>query len=145
MLNKKFWSSINSIKKINEKFDICKNFLVVSPDFTCFATKWEYRIKGILKCDSRYVIYFISCKCCGKQYVESATDFKQRFRIHKSDINTGQIRCCVGTIFLMFLALLLVNLSYASTVHRKSFCSQWWRYWQFCGKENNTGKSNYLR
>ena len=124
MLNKKFWSYINSIKKINEKFDICKNFLAVSPDFTCFATKWEYRIKGILKCDSRYVIYFISCKCCGKQYVESATDFKQRFRIHKSDINTGQIRCCVGTIFLMFLALLLVNLSYASTVHRKSFCSQ---------------------
>ena len=124
MLNKKFWSSINSIKKVNKKFDICKNFLVVSPDFTCFATKWEYRIKGILKCDSRYVIYFISCKCCGKQYVESATDFKQRFRIHKSDINTGQIRCCVGTIFLMFLALLLVNLSYASTVHRKSFCSQ---------------------
>ena len=124
MLNKKFWSSINSIKKVNKKFDICKNFLVVSPDFTCFATKWEYRIKGILKCDSRYVIYFISCKCCGKQYVESATDFKERFRIHKSDINTGQIRCCVGTIFLMFLALLLVNLSYASTVHRKSFCSQ---------------------
>ena len=124
MLNKKFWSSINSIKKVNKKFDICKNFLVVSLDFTCFATKWEYRIKGILKCDSRYVIYFISCKCCGKQYVESATDFKQRFRIHKSDINTGQIRCCVGTIFLMFLALLLVNLSYASTVHRKSFCSQ---------------------
>ena len=124
MLNKKFWSSINSIKKVNKKFDICKNFLVVSLDFTCFATKWEYRIKGILKCDSRYVIYFISCKCCGKQYVESATDFKERFRIHKSDINTGQIRCCVGTIFLMFLALLLVNLSYASTVHRKSFCSQ---------------------
>ena len=100
MLNKKIWSYINSIKKINEKFDICKNFLAVSPDFTCFATKWEYRIKGILKCDSRYVIYFISCKCCGKQYVESATDFKKRFRIHKIDINTGQIGCCVGNHLL---------------------------------------------
>ena len=123
-VKQKFLKFYKFYKKVNKKIDTCKNFLVISPDFTCFATKWEYRIKGILKCDSRYVIYFISCKCCGKQYVESATDFKQRFRIHKSDINTGQIRCCVGTIFLMFLALLLVNLSYASTVHRKSFCSQ---------------------
>ena len=46
-------------------------------------------------CDSRNVIYFISCKCCGKQYVGSATGFKERFRIHKSVINTDKIRCGV--------------------------------------------------
>ena len=28
-----------SIKEYNRKCDICKNFLVVFPDFTCFATK----------------------------------------------------------------------------------------------------------
>ena len=55
-----------SIKECNRKRDIYKNFLVVSPDFTCFATKRKYKIKGILKCDSTYVIYPISCKCCGK-------------------------------------------------------------------------------
>ena len=55
-----------SIKECNRKCDICKNFLVASPDFTCFATKRKYKIRGILKCDSRNVIYLISCKCCGK-------------------------------------------------------------------------------
>ena len=55
-----------SIKECNKKCDICKNFLVVSPDFTCFATKRKYKIKGILKWGSRNVIYLISCKCCGK-------------------------------------------------------------------------------
>ena len=88
------------IKKCNKKCDICKNFLVVSPDFTCFATKQKYKIKGILKCDSRNVIYLISCKCCGKQYVGSATGFKERFRIHKSDISTGKIRCGVANHLL---------------------------------------------
>ena len=53
-----------------------------------------------MKCDSRNVIYLISCKCCGKQYVGSATGFKERFRIHKSDINTGKIRCGVANHLL---------------------------------------------
>ena len=66
-----------SIEKCSRKCDICENFLVVSPDFTCVATMPEYKIKGILKCDSRNVIYLISYKCCGKQYVESATSFKK--------------------------------------------------------------------
>ena len=34
----------------------------------------------------------ITCKCCSKQYIGSANGFKERFRIHKSDINTGTIR-----------------------------------------------------
>ena len=33
-------------------------------------------------------IYFISCANCNEQFVCSAIDFKKRFRIHKSDINT---------------------------------------------------------
>ena len=70
-----------------------KNFLVVFPDITCFATTRKYKIKGILKCDSRNVIYLISCKYCGMQYVGSAIGFKEKLRIHKSDINTVKIRC----------------------------------------------------
>ena len=58
-----------SIEKCSRKCDICENFLV--------ATMPEYKIKGILKCDSRNVIYLISYKCCGKQYVGSATSFKK--------------------------------------------------------------------
>ena len=32
---------------------------------------------------------------CGKQYVGSATDFKERLTIHKSDINNGKVKCGV--------------------------------------------------
>ena len=35
----------------------------------------------------------ISCKNCGEQYVGSAVKFKQRFTLHKSDINTKKDRC----------------------------------------------------
>ena len=37
-------------------------------------------------------VEMISYKCCGKQYVGSTTGFKERFRIHKSDINNCKIR-----------------------------------------------------
>ena len=47
---------------------------------------------GILKCDSGNVIYLTSCKCCGKQYFGSVTGLKEKFRIHKSDKNTGKVR-----------------------------------------------------
>ena len=83
------------MKESNRKYDICKKFLVVSPDYTCFATKRKYKIKWI-KWDSRNVVYLTSCKCCGKQYVRSSTGFKERFRIHKSDINIGNITCGVA-------------------------------------------------
>ena len=55
-----------SIEKCNRKCDICKNFLALPTEFTCHATK---------------------------QYIGSATGFKERFRIHKPDINTCKIRC----------------------------------------------------
>ena len=53
-----------------------------------------------MKYDSRNVIYLISCKSCDKQYVGSSTGFKERFRIHKSDISTGKIRCGVANHLL---------------------------------------------
>ena len=41
-----------------------------------------------------------SCKCCDKQYVGSATGFKERFRIHKSDINPSKTTCGVANHLL---------------------------------------------
>ena len=100
-----------SIRECNRKCDRRKNVLVVSRDFTFFTNKQKYKIKGILKCDRRNVIYVTSCKCCGKQYVGSATGFKERSRTQKTNINTVKLRCGVANIFLMFVALLLVNFS----------------------------------
>ena len=90
----------SSSEKCQKRCDICTNFLVASTEFTCFATKRKYKVKGILKCTSKNVIYLISCKCCGKQYIGSAISFKERFRIHKSDINTGKVRCGVANHLL---------------------------------------------
>ena len=70
-----------------------KSLLVDSPNFTCFAIKQKYDIKGILKCDSRSFIYLVSCKCCSKQYVGYSNGLRERLRIHKSDVNIGTVRC----------------------------------------------------
>ena len=88
-----------SIEECNRTCDICKKFLVVSTDFSCFATKQKCKVNGILKCNSRS-IYLIPCKCCSKQYVRSTSGFKERFRIHRSDINTGKVRCGVANHLL---------------------------------------------
>ena len=52
-----------------------------------------------LSCNSSNVIYLISCKNCEEQYIESAIDFKARFRIHKSDIKTKKYRCVTARCF----------------------------------------------
>ena len=45
-----------------------------------------------MSCDSCNVIYLITCSKCREQYVGSVINFKQRFRIHKSDIKTNKDR-----------------------------------------------------
>ena len=50
--------------------------------------------------NTKTIIYPIACKCCGKQYISCAIGFKERFRIHKSDINTGKNRCGVTSHLL---------------------------------------------
>ena len=44
-------------------------------------------------------IYLISCTNCKEQYVGSVIDFKKRFRIQKSDINSKKDRCGVARHF----------------------------------------------
>ena len=51
-------------EEFQKRCEVCSNFLVASAEFTCFATKGKYKVKDILKCTSKNVIYLISCKCC---------------------------------------------------------------------------------
>ena len=67
--------------------------MVSDNKFKCKVTGKIYNVRGILSCSSTNVIYVISCKNCGDQYVGSALDFKSRFRLHKSDITTKKDRC----------------------------------------------------
>ena len=75
------------------KYNTCKNFLTTDSKFRCTVTGKIYFIKANLSCDSCNIIYLITCSNCREQYVESAINFKQRFRMHKSDIRTNKDRC----------------------------------------------------
>ena len=66
-------------------FDLCKNYFVESRYFSSFKIGKSYTIRPILTCDSKNVIYLVSCKKCQLQYIGSTTtEFKVRFRNHKS-------------------------------------------------------------
>ena len=75
------------------KWDICKNLLITDSKFRCTATGKIYFIKDDLFCDSCNVVYLMTCSNCAEQYVGSVINFKQRFRIRKSDIKTNKDRC----------------------------------------------------
>ena len=95
--------SASRISKCNEsRCDICKNCMAFKNEFTCTATGKTYKVRDDLTCKSDNAIYLISCKKCKQQYVGSAYEgnFKPRFRVHKSDINTGKVRCGVARHFL---------------------------------------------
>ena len=88
-------SCITSCKKC----DICENYLITNNKFKWKVTGRFYNVRGNLCCNSSNVIYLISCKNCEDQYIGSATDFKARFRIHKSDIKTKKDRCDTASHF----------------------------------------------
>ena len=89
-----------SVEKCTRGCDIFKNFLVVSTELTCHATKRKCKIKVNLTCNTNNIIYLITCKCWSKQYIGSATGFKERFTVHKSDINTSKVNCRVASHLL---------------------------------------------
>ena len=88
--------------KCRQKCDICDNYLVTKNFFSCKVTGKTYKVRGNLTCCSKNVVYILSCKICEVQYVGSAfkDNFKKRFRVHKSDVNTGKDRCSVSKHFL---------------------------------------------
>ena len=72
------------IKCKRSRCDFCKNFLIESNFFQSFQTN----------CDSKNVIYLASCNKFRMQYVGStATQFKVRFRNHKSSTVTNKKTC----------------------------------------------------
>ena len=61
--------------------------------FTCTVTSKKYFDEGELYCNSWNVIYLVEYSNCKQQYISSGLNFKQQFRIHKSDIKTNKDRC----------------------------------------------------
>ena len=86
----------------------------------------------------------ITCKNCLKQYVGSATNFKSRFRIHKSDIKTNKDRCGTAKHFngkckndnniFQFLYFQITEQVYGNAADIEEFYST----------KKNIGKASYL-
>ena len=67
--------------------------MVFSSTFVCTVAGKKYYIRGNFTCNPVTAIYLVECINCKCQYVGSATSFKQRFHIHKSDIKTKKDSC----------------------------------------------------
>ena len=78
-------SQVNIITPCNS-CDICRHYLVAERKFTSKVTGKTYFIKGDLSCNSKNVIYLITCDKCKDEYIGSTVDSKPRFRVHKSNI-----------------------------------------------------------
>ena len=86
--------------KCSNRCDLCTNYFTESPSFRSFATRKIYHIKQNLNCSSSNVIYLASCNKCKLQYVGStSTQFKVRFRNHKSAMLTNKNTCEVAIHF----------------------------------------------
>ena len=94
--------SVSRVNKCNgRRCDIRKNCMVFKNEFSCTATK-TYKVRGNLTCKKDNIVYLIGCKKCKQQNAGSdfESNFKSRFRAHKSDINTSKDRCGVTKHFL---------------------------------------------
>ena len=70
----------------DRRCQVCKH-LKIGDSFTLKRTEKQYSINFDLNCNSTNVVYLLSCKVCGVQYVESTTTrFRLRFNNHKSRI-----------------------------------------------------------
>lgn len=82
----------NSCFKCDRKrCDLCQNFFVESKSFLSFQMCKNYTIHSTLSSDSKNLICLASYEKCRLHYLGSTTtDFKVRFRNHKSAMLTKQ-------------------------------------------------------
>lgn len=90
----------NGCFKCDRKCDLCNNYFTESASFQSCATGRSYKIKQRLNCSSANAVYLATCTKCNLQYVGStSTEFKVRFRNHKSAMKTNKKTCEVAIHF----------------------------------------------
>ena len=78
----------------DNKCDLCQNFSTKSINFHSSTTGFTYKIKEKMDCTSKNVVYLVTCTKCNIQYTGStSTQFKVRFRNHKSSMLTNKKTC----------------------------------------------------
>ena len=98
-------NKVNRVNLITSciKCDICKNYLICSNYFTCS--------RRVLHCNCNNLVYLITSKNCLKQYLDSATNFKSCFKVHKSHIKTNKCRCGTAKHFNVSVKMLTIFVS----------------------------------
>ena len=78
-------------------YQVCKS-IQVTDTFSSFVTKSAYKINHNFNCNSKCLIYLLSCKTCGKQYTGKTVDkFRSRWNNYKTDARkaaSGNIESC---------------------------------------------------
>ena len=88
----------NSIIRCNN-CDVGKNYMVFENMFNCKVTDKIYFVESELHCNSCSAIYLVQRSNYKQQYIGSTLNFKQQYRIHKSDIKSNKVCCGTGRDF----------------------------------------------
>ena len=109
----------------------------------CTVTGKVCYIKGEMNFESTNIIYLITCMKSVEQYVASATKFKSRFRIHKSDIKTKKI--AVGLLSILITnAIVHFYICVSSSLRKYIVFIMTVILKIFYGTEKNIDNLNYL-
>ena len=77
--------TVGSKKCGKSRCEVCLN-VEETDTFTSSVTGETFKINHKLNCDDKCLIYLLTCKCCGKQYVGETTDeFRLRWNNYKSN------------------------------------------------------------
>ena len=70
---------VDSEKCSKPKCEVCLN-IQQTDTFTSTKKGESFKIKNKINCDDNCLIYLLTCKCCGKQYVgEAINEFRIRW------------------------------------------------------------------
>lgn len=69
---------------------ICCRHMHITKTFKSIITGQTFNVNQYINCNTTFVVYLISCRECGVQYVGSTKcSLKTRIRRHLSDVNCG--------------------------------------------------------
>ncbi len=86
--------------KCTSRCVVCQIHIQESDSFSGHSSGTTHRIIGNITCSTSNVIYLISCRFCGVQYVgETKNALKKRFYGHRSTVNTKKLDTPVGHHF----------------------------------------------
>ncbi|OCT80480.1 hypothetical protein XELAEV_18027292mg [Xenopus laevis] len=86
----KTWLQSQGMSKSGSMRCLTCEVILISDVFECSVTRETYRIRNYINCNTRAVVYLITCKKCRIQYVGcTMRNLKTRIREHLNTIKSG--------------------------------------------------------